>query len=57
MVYWLRCLQNGQLMYYCHLRNAEPCLCPVAADGMFQLVRFGIKGEPFPNFSGNEADW
>jgi hypothetical protein len=51
------CLQNGQLMYYCHLRHADPRVCPVAADGMFQLLRFGVKGQPFPDFSGSEADW
>lgn len=51
-------LQNGQLNYYCHLHHADPRVCPVAADGLFQLVRFGVKGQPFPDFVGNnEADW
>lgn len=51
-------VQNGQLMYYCHLRNADPLHCPVAADGMFQLMRFGVKGQPFPDLSpGTEENW
>lgn len=53
-----RALQNGQLMYYCHLHHLDARVCPVAADGLVQLVRFGVKGQPFPDFTGdNEADW
>lgn len=51
------CLQNGQVMYYAHLRHADARMCPVAADGMLQMYRFGIKGYPFPDLRGDAADW
>jgi hypothetical protein len=50
-------LQNGQLMYYGHLPHNDPLLCPVAADGAYQLARYGVKGHPFPDFSGDPKLW
>ncbi len=50
-------LQNGQLMYTGYVNHKNPLLCPVVGEGLFQLWRYGIEGQQFPDLTGPAEDW
>jgi hypothetical protein len=49
--------QNGQVLYTGMVRHKEPWRCPIAADGLWQIFRYDIMGEEFPDFNGELELW
>jgi hypothetical protein len=48
----LPCLQNGVPQHLGMLAHKEPHQCPIVMLGMYELFRFDIKGEEFPDLAG-----